>query len=691
MKRKLLCLAVLGTSLLMVGCDKNPSSVISSTTNPPISSTDPVRQYITVAEALDIGSKVAGDESTERYNLKVTIEQITNALYGAMIVKDSTGSISVFRLDNADGTKNYSEMDVTARPVAGDEIEISCTLHAFQGVGEIKNARLLSYKHVEKPIDLTKYEEMTIAKARTQEKAKLLQIEGVVARITYASGKIPNGFFLIDSTGSIYVYDSALAPQVKEGNKIKIAAQKDYWILDTEVSSAEKFGYKGCNQVTDAYLVSNDNKTSNAYDTSWVTEKTVKQLMETPFTEDITSNIYKVNAQVVKAVGTGYTNYYFNDIDGKTGTYTYTMNSGGDFTWLDEFDGKICTVYLSVLNAKSTATGCIWRVVPISVKDDNYTFDTAKVPQFVMDYYADGQIKTEYTGDPVLEVITSVSSTLLGFENATISYVSDNTDVVNFVTDGEKTYMHTGITGTANVTITASYETATPVSKTIAVKVDAPVVVESITVKESIETAVGEEVTVRGIVGPSVINQKSGFYLIDETGAIAVRMSSVDVLKQMEPGQEVVIKGTRYLQKKDPTKEEFGQSCIDGAEIVANYYGKHEYPTTSFVTGKTLKEVYDIAQEVTVDHSANVYKIENVQLSVKKSSFSTNASVTAGDVTISLYSGGSEYAWLAEYDGQTVTVELALCNWNLKTFYKGCVLSVTDANGEKTLNNYNFN
>ena len=41
-------------------------------------------------------------------------------------------------------------------------------------------------------------------------------------------------------------------------------------------------------------------------------------------------------------------------------------------------------------------------------------------------------------------------------------------------------------------------------------------------------------------------------------------------------------------------------------------------------------------------------------------------------------------------EGQTVTVELALCNYN-GSAYKGCVLSVTDSEGNKTMNTYNFN
>jgi hypothetical protein len=56
-----------------------------------------------------------------------------------------------------------------------------------------------------------------------------------------------------------------------------------------------------------------------------------------------------------------------------------------------------------------------------------------------------------------------------------------------------------------------------------------------------------------------------------------------------------------------------------------------------------------------------------------------------------LYSGGKDqYKWLQAYNGQTVTVEVALCDWNAKGL-KGCVLAVVNEDGSKVLNTLNFN
>ena len=115
--------------------------------------------------------------------------------------------------------------------------------------------------------------------------------------------------------------------------------------------------WRGYN-MDDAIVISND-KGSADFDKSWITESTVKEIMDTPVTEDITAKIFKVNALVKKAPGNGFTNYYIDDIDGVTGSYVYTQCNGGDFGWLDEFDGKICTVYLVALNAKASTSGCV--------------------------------------------------------------------------------------------------------------------------------------------------------------------------------------------------------------------------------------------------------------------------------------------------------------------------------------------
>ena len=619
-----------------------------------------------------------GNLTTERYYIIGTIKTITNAQYGAMVITDGINTISVYGTYSADGSIGYAEFD--EKPFKDDIVLLHCTLQNYNGTKEIKNARLIDFQKAEIVIDETEYTDMSISDVRNVAVDTKVKVDGVVARITYANGYKPSGYYLVDETQCIYVYDADSAQRVQIGNKVTIIGSKTYWILDTEKNNADKFGYKGCNQIENVKLINNDNGTHD-FDKSWITESTVKDLLETPVTEDITTTIFKVNALVKKVPGNGFVNYYFFDLDGETGAYTYTQCNGGDFEWLDEFDGKICTVYLSAINAKSTATDCYFRLLPVSVVFENFKFDTTNAPEYAVKYHGVGQFLAEYTGNPKSELLTSISSELLGFDGVTLTYTSDNTDNVYFTTEGNKTILNCKGTGTANVTITATYNGVT-FSDTVTVTVTAASEFNHITVKEAIDTAVDEEVYVKGIVGPSIVN-KSGFYLIDETGVIAIICDAAQ-FEGLKIGHEVIVKGTRENYKNDEKandSQRFGQTCLVDGVIVANYYGNNQYSTASFVTDKTIADFDSL--KITEDHTTTVFVLE-ATVKVVEATYYTNIYITDGaGIEILLYcSSANQYSWLKAYNGQKVTIEMVPCNWNdKKDSYRGCVLALYGEDG----------
>ena len=686
-------LALLLVSLMLmtgalVSCTVDPTNPYQTNpeTNPETDpETDPQYETITIAEALALCGE-PGNVTTERYYIRATVKSIKNAQYGQMVIEDATGTIEVYGTYSADGSLTYPELDY--QPVKGDEVLLHCILQNYNGTKEVKNARLIEYVNNQGSIDVSDYTAATVAEAREAEAGATLKVKGVVARITFANGMKPNGFILVDSTASIYVYDMDAAQRVQIGNTVEVAGTKDYWILDSEKESAEKFGYTGCNQLTSVTLVSND-KGNTAFDTSWITETTVKDLIETPVTEDVTTQIYKVTALVKKVPGSGFVNYYFYDLDGETGSYTYTQCNGSDFAWLDAFDGKICTVYLTALNAKSAAASCFFRLLPVAVYDEQFQFDLADTAKHVVQYYGVGQFMPSYTGDPAVELIPSVSSTLLGFEGAALTYSSSNEDVVYFTETDGKTVFHCGDAGTATVTVTASYN-GSSYSETVEILVESNEEVDSITVADAILAPIDTTVTVKGIVGPSVVN-KDGFYLFGEDGSvIAVLVASTDELAGLEIGHEIVITGMRERYIEDDSKEMHGQTSIVKATVVANYYGSHEYSTEKFITDSTVEAFYDLDE--TVDYSTTVYVL-TVRIERTGNNFSTNYALysTTSNTYISLYcSGAGQYdPLLKQFVGQTVTLEIAPCNWNNKTYWRGCVLAVRTEDG-KVYNQLNF-
>ncbi len=686
--RTLALLIALLTLFSFTACDmsNNENDTTEKLTEAPTEeSSESQDEYptITVAEALEICGD-PGNATTERYYIRATVKTVSNPQYGEMTIYDETGEIYVYGTYSADGSKKFSELDET--PKKGDEVLLHCILQNYNGTKEVQNARLIEFKSNEGNFDVSDYKSATVKEARAAKTGDKLLVSGVVARITYANGMKPSGFILVDGADSIYVYGGDAAGSVKIGNKVEIAGSKTYWILESETSNAQAHGYKGCNQLEDVTLISND-KGDHEWINSSVPAATVKEIMDTPVSEDITTQIYKTTALVKKAPGNGFTNYYINDLDEKTGSYVYTQCNGSDFSWLDEFDGKICTVYFVVLNAKSSVSGCVYRFLPVAVLDEGYTFNTDNTAEFVVKYHGVTQFDKLYTGDPAQRLVASVSSELLGFSGATLTYSSSDESVVGFVgTDSipQETVMHCRNSGTATVTVTAEYNGKT-YSETARITVSISADIPSVSVGDAISAAVGTELTVKGIVGPSLVNQK-GFYLIDDSGAIAVCMTEAELAK-VQLGQEVILKGTRAIRLKDGSSD-FGQANIDACEILVNNYGSHDYSTASFIEGKTLADVY--ALSAGEDHGAEVYVV-SATVKVVEAQYYSNIYLVDGDTELLLYcSSANQYNWLKAYAGQTVTVELAPCNWNSKGSYRGCVLAVRNADGTKTCNELNF-
>ena len=708
--KKLIALSVLSLSLLLpclssCGNDNTPTSNPSSET-PTTSEQAPTSEEVTseesseitssslkdkyecisIEEALTLATQAGSSGTSERYYIYGRIETVSDPTYGEMTITDGTHSIYVYGTYGSDGEARYSELD--EKPVAGDDVVIYALLSTYNDSPQVKSGWIMDFVHNEPEINIEDYQETTILNARSVSKGAKVKLTGVVATITYADGMIPNGVYLVDETSSIYVYGQDLAGQVKKGNTITVAGEKDYWILESEQGNAKKFGYGGCNQISNPILLENDKGTTD-FNKSWIEESTVKEILNTPFSEDITTKIYKVNAFINKVEGSGFTNYYINDIDGVTGQYSYSQASGNDFSWLDEFDGKICTVYLAAHNAKSTASSAFYRFVPVHVEDNSYSFDLAKAGEFAIEYFAKDQFKVSYNANPDLELVTSASSLLLGIDNVTLSYTSSNTDVLFFQDNEGKLILkinEVDIKTEVTITIKATFH-GVETTKDIKVLVEPKIVANGISVKEAIDSEDGSEVQVEGIVLSSLVN-RSGFYIIDETGVVAVLMDA-DALKDLAPGNHVVIKGTKTHWKKETSTAINGQTCIKDATLVVNNYGEHEIPENHYVTNMSIADLYNT--DPAEDWTTKVFVVQGI-IELVETPFYTNIKITSvdGEAELNLYcSGAGQFSQFFDLANKEVTLEIMLCNWNDKNYYRGCIVSATD--GTTTIvNTLNF-
>lgn len=674
-----------------------PSSKPSTDENNSSKNEDEKKIY-TIAELIAMMPS-DGSATTERYYVRATIKSIDDAGFGAMTIEDPTGTLSVYGTYSSDGVKRYSELD--EKPVKGDTVLLYGTIQNYKNkTPEIKSGWIIEFTKGTPSWSEDDYTEMTIGEAREAAVDSLVKVTGVVSRITFASGMKPNGFIIVGDNSSIYVYDNQIATAVAIGNKITILAKKTMFIASKEASSAKKFGYKGACQLIDGHLLSNDEAT-NDLDLSFAQEKTVKEVIETSPSDNITSLIYHSNALIkrVQKEGQNFVNYYIDDLDGKTGSYVYTACDGKDFAWMDQYDGKICSVYYTALNAKSTSTGVLFRFLPIKIEDNNnYQFDKAEAPKFAVEYYGLEQFDTVYSADPSKEMLTSVTSDLLKFGTATLSYSSNNTALAYFETgeDGKVIFhINSGTEGTATITVTGHLDGQKDFSKTMDIKIVKPVDVSSaVKVKAAIDASKGTELLVKGVIGPSLVN-KNGFYLIDETGSLAVVMNSTDEFNGLQIGQTVYIKGKRdlFASVRNGGTPSYFESCMTGCQIVKNEFGNVDYSTASFIKGKTLADL--IALPVADNsHTAEVYVITAGLKFVSTKNYS-NAYLKDGDSEMRLYctNAAGQYQWIKSYvdDTKTYTMEVAVCNWNNKNYYTACLLSITDSNGNKVMNTLNFN
>lgn len=627
--------------------------------------------YASIAQLKEEGSHLEHNTiSTTNYYVKAKIKSITNLEWGNMTIEDETGSIGIYGLNREDGEKF---IEIENKPIVGDTILLRGPLKKFGDTVELNTAFLLKIldSNSGSDIDIKDYEEVTVHDARGKNVGSKVLVTGVVSSITYADKMKPNGVYILDNTNSIYVYSNEVASSVEVGEKIKVAASRANFILDTELSLAQSHGYQGAIQLDSAHLIEKISK-NNKIDTSWVTEKSIKSIMDTDVkNENITTTVFKVKAFINKVEGKGFTNYYFNDIDNSTGSYVYSNNNGSDFKWLDQYDGQLRTVYLSVINAKSTPGEVIYRFMPIEI-GEVYTYDQKYNSEYAVKYHALKQFESVYSSgiSPDTVLVTNISSEHLKIKDVKLTYTSSNLDVVYFEEVDGKLILKIKDAGESQLTISALDEFSS-YSETIKITVESVTDYESITVEEAIKLNDNTEVVVKGIVAASLVN-KTGFYLVDETGLIAVQITT-EALKGLELGNEVVIKGNKVHIGVSETA--VGQIAIDKAEVVLNLRGNHEYSTNSFKTGKTLGDF--VGLDKLIDYSTEVYIFE-AEIFYEETSFFTRYQLRDGEFQMNIYSSGAgQLKFLEQFQNKKVTVEFTVVNWNGKS-YSGSIISVSD-------------
>lgn len=718
------CLFVFLASLALVGCGE--TSVAPSTPNtnlqvtpsetptakPSVSTSvstrvshDGINETIySVSEALDFAVK-AGDIPSEEYVVYGVIKSITNYGNGQMVIRDTTDEtkeLSVFGVRGPDGSTYFDKLNRI--PAIGDTVYLKAPLHTFNDKAELglsgSPAKLLDYDETSAPVTDEGYTESTIAQARAAAKGTKVKVTGVVAKKALGQGYSPNGFYLVDKTGSIYVYGGNPAVYVKEGNTVTIVGETDRFISDKEITYAEKYGYQGAIQISSAHLFSNDKGTTE-FPKDSVKKTTRKDILSTSLTENITGQIFEVTAVIKRSQGADFVNYFINDLDQKTGSYTYTRNNGNDFDWLDEYCDKVVDLFVGVTNCKSQPAGTVYRLQPISVTPiENYSRKEEEVPQFIYDYYGEKQFLNAYAGDRMTNRLTSFTSELLRIDGATVEYTSSNTNFAYFEDkeNGSKIFHinENAETKTATISTTITYKGN---SKTFTKEIGFnPIGLGSKVVSVARSAKDNETIKVRGIVAGNVLNKANSFYIADSTGIIACFVAG-DVLNgfRFKNGDEVVIEGTKGHKKKANKDGTYNDPTGQANLTVTKFYGVtstgNTVPNPNVISDKSFDDIR--STPLTEDYSRQLYTLSVFYYSDGKNVSCVYANEKAykehaKGTSMNIYKGNyDQVKFLKERENKQVTMTFALCNWNSKTGVAICPLSATD--GATTVyNTYSF-
>ena len=500
----------------------------------------------------------------------------------------------------------------------------------------------------------------TIATLKQTTTTKEVSIQGTVAKIINGTEKnVPVAFYLVDQTDGIYVYASGLETMPEVGDTVIVHGTYVMYLSENEQSSAEIVGYAGSKQITleTIEIVSKGNPI--AYD--FATISSIAELARIDVKENITSNLYQIRAKVRKVQGNGFVNYYFDDLNGVNSYYAYTTANGKDLSWLEEYDGTIRTCLIMVINAKISASGSFWRIIPIEIGDEVFVSDEEYMTyaldrissQFQEKYQTSCEFQLKAT-DEILDatiIYRSISEgcTIVKNEN-------DYTIGIAFTTPC-----------TMEVEVALTYNEKTIERVISFVCVEEKPVVELTPIRETRNLEKGENVNIAGIIIGFLYlkgtTKPAGFELLDETSSIAVFVNtSVDTqtdITKLSIGEYVIINGNYDLYQPREDYNHNGSIRLNNAEVLYHDYQTHE-PYEGVIETIDFATLYANPSDNNITNQAYISTFYIEKSSGSYANYYIHDLVNPENSMIvysqnSSSSGPGEYSWLAPYVGKSVS------------------------------------
>lgn len=272
----------------------------------------------------------------------------------------------------------------------------------------------------------------------------------------------------------------------------------------------------------------------------------------------------------------------------------------------------------------------------------------------------------------------------VGKGGVTFEWTSNN-DAIKCEGNTAKVTQSTTEDVTVTLTVKATKENTTLTREFTVVVSKKVISAEYITVAEAMSSAIGTEITVRGVVAQFLHTNKnsdvvSGFYIVSDEAALYCFGSSTAA--KLERGDDVIIKGTTatYPTSLTFTTQLTNIDLVDTVQKNANYsfdMTKHEVKTVAQINEST--EAADYYSKVVTIKNARINKYDQYKTYAVYDWTDTPNYKT--DKKINLYSSnknnGKEFAWLDEYLDKAVDLVFVVNSMNGKNAWRGAVLQVS--------------
>ena len=544
MKRKSVLVGLLSLTAVLglASCGGNNSTTTapSSTVAPSATTTTVVPSTTTTVVPSTPSSTVDPTEETkELIDTALSQLEISGTIESSTLTLKTTGIGGVrfsYTSSNPDVISITEGAATVNRPAFGEE-DATVTITAIGILDDVESSKTFTVT-VKALVD----DSISVSEIKSSKTGTAIKAHGVVSGILFAANsttgeKYRAGFYLTDSTGTIYVYGSQVAANVSVGNEVYFSGSVNEHNSIKQISSPANLKVLS--------------ETSTVDWTSVVKGKTIVDVKN--LGAEACGNVYELTILVYK---NDYNVYAIEDIDYQTSKVSLNEYFSGTVStdntdyapWLQGKEGKILKVYYMVnsLNSKGVPRGNVLNVLPLSETEQDQYISKELDSLIALD--------SKYTKATEITLPTTVE----GYPSYALSWSLGEKSTGATIENGKLTITPTDSLQKFTLTVTASREGAEPVTYSFA-EVQVKNSFEPMTFEKYNSLAANESVYIEGKV---TLKAGKETYLVDKDGNYYLAFGTND---DVEVGKVYYVSGVITLNKglRETTNPAFEESTTE--------------------------------------------------------------------------------------------------------------------------------